>query len=293
MVPIDEIISVLQSEPPVLLYTIAMCFGLIVGSFLNVVIYRLPIMMKRGWEREASEILGQEPATSGEKFNLMFPGSRCPACDHTISALENVPLVSYALLKGRCAHCGTSISSRYPLIEFLSGILTIIVVAKFGVTLAALACCVLTWSLIAASMIDYDHQLLPDDITLPLLWLGLVVNYFNLIVPFRDAFWGAVAGYLALWVVFQVFRLITGKEGLGFGDFKLLAMLGAWMGWQSLPLVIILSSFAGAVIGGLLIVFGRDRAKPIPFGPWLSIAGFIALIWGHQLTSTYLKFAGF
>lgn len=288
-----DYIAVLQAEPPILAYAIALCFGLIIGSFLNVVIHRLPLMMKHGWEREASEILGQELPPATGTFNLMVPRSRCPACDHPISALENIPLVSYAVLRGKCAHCGAPISIRYPLVEFTTGVLTVIVLARFGLTPAALACCVLTWALIAESMIDYDHQLIPDDITLPLLWLGLVVNYFDLVVPFHDAFWGAVAGYLVLWIVFQVFRLVTGKEGFGFGDFKLLAMLGAWMGWQSLPLIIILSSFTGALVGGSLVLFGRDSAKPIPFGPWLSIAGFVALIWGHQITSAYLKFAAF
>lgn len=250
-------------------------------------------MMQRGWAREASDILGHDAAPVTEPFNLMVPGSHCPGCNHSISAIENIPLISYAVLRGKCAHCRTHISMRYPIIELLTGVLTVLVVAKFGLSMTALACSVLTWGLIAVSMIDYDHQLIPDDISLPLLWLGLIVNYFNLVVPFHEAFWGAVAGYLVLWLVFQVFRLITGKEGFGFGDFKLLAMLGAWIGWQALPLIIILSSFAGAVFGGLLIAFGRDRAKPIPFGPWLSMAGFIALIWGHQLIALYLKFAAF
>lgn len=289
---IDQLVLVLGAEP-LLLYTIALCFGLIVGSFLNVVIYRLPVMMQRSWEKDASDILGRQAPATTETFNLMFPGSRCPACHHAIGALENIPILSYALLRGRCAHCGAPISLRYPAVELLTGVLTAIVFVKFGPSLTALACCIFTFGLIAASLIDYDHQLIPDDISLPLMWVGLMVNYWSLVVPFQDAFWGAVAGYLVLWIVFQLFLLVTGKEGLGFGDFKLLAMLGAWLGWQSLPLIIILSSLAGAVVGGLLIAFGRDRAKPIPFGPWLAMAGFIALIWGHQITSAYLKFAAF
>ncbi|HKI74364.1 MAG TPA: A24 family peptidase [Pseudomonadales bacterium] len=277
-----------MADLPVLVYTIALCFGLIIGSFLNVVIYRMPVMMQREWEAEASQILGQEPKQHDGTFNLILPDSHCPSCNHPIRAWENIPLISYIALRGKCAHCRAPISLRYPAVELAAGLLTLVVIAKFQLTPAGAGALILTYGLLAAAMIDYDHQLIPDNITLPLLWLGLIVNYFNLLVPFHDAFWGAVAGYLALWIVFHIFRLITGKEGFGYGDFKLLAMLGAWVGWQGLPAIVIISSFAGAVFGIGLIAFGRDRAKPIPFGPWLAIGGFVVLIWGEQITSSYL-----
>jgi len=281
-------LAALMADLPVLVYTIALCFGLIIGSFLNVVIYRMPVMMQREWEAEASQILGQEPKQHDGTFNLILPDSHCPSCNHPIRAWENIPLISYIALRGKCAHCRAPISLRYPAVELAAGLLTLVVIAKFQLTPAGAGALILTYGLLAAAMIDYDHQLIPDNITLPLLWLGLIVNYFNLLVPFHDAFWGAVAGYLALWIVFHIFRLITGKEGFGYGDFKLLAMLGAWVGWQGLPAIVIISSFAGAVFGIGLIAFGRDRAKPIPFGPWLAIGGFVVLIWGEQITSSYL-----
>ncbi|MDZ7686896.1 MAG: A24 family peptidase [Gammaproteobacteria bacterium] len=290
-----EYLAFLEAEFPLLVYTVVLVLGLIVGSFLNVVILRLPVMMQRDWEVQAREILGidQPVEADAAPFNLVTPNSRCPSCSRPIRPWENVPVVSYLVLGGQCAGCSAPISIRYPLIEALTGALSVMVVVIFGATPAGAACLVLTWGLISMSIIDIDHQLLPDGITLPLLWLGLIVNYFELITPFAAAFWGAVAGYLILWSVYQVFRLVTGKEGMGFGDFKLLAMLGAWLGWQALPLVIILSSFTGAVIGGLLVVFGRDRAEPIPFGPYLAIAGFIALLWGDEITSQYLRFTSF
>ncbi|MEX0943502.1 MAG: A24 family peptidase [Pseudomonadales bacterium] len=286
-----EYLAALQATAPVLVYLIILCFGLMVGSFLNVVIYRLPVMMEREWQAQAHELLELPHQASESPFNLLWPNSRCPGCGHNIKPWENIPVISYLFLRGRCSNCGIHISLRYPLIEALTGILTVLVIAHFGLTLAGIAGVVLTFGLIAASMIDYDHTLIPDSITLPLLWLGLIINYFDAMVPFADAFWGAVAGYLILWTIYHLFKLITGKEGMGFGDFKLLAMLGAFMGWQMLPLIIILSSFAGALIGGSLIAFGRDRAKPIPFGPYLAIAGYIALIWGDEITSKYLQFA--
>jgi leader peptidase (prepilin peptidase)/N-methyltransferase len=286
-----EYLAALQATAPALVYTIVLCFGLIVGSFLNVVIYRLPVIMERAWQAEAHELLELPKKVQLDRFNLVLPNSRCPACGHAIKPWENIPVISYLFLRGRCSACRTHISVRYPLVELLTAGLTLIVVAHFGLTLAGLACVLLTFGLIAASMIDYDHTLIPDSITLPLLWLGLIVNSFDAIVPFADAFWGAIAGYMVLWIIYHVFKLITGKEGMGFGDFKLLAMLGAFMGWQMLPLIIILSSFAGALIGGSLIALGRDRAKPIPFGPYLAIAGFIALIWGNEITARYLQFA--
>ncbi|MCB1692176.1 MAG: prepilin peptidase [Pseudomonadales bacterium] len=285
-----EYLAALQAAYPILVYAIVLMFGMIFGSFLNVVIHRLPVMMERDWQAQAREVLGQEPSLATEPYNLVVPRSACPGCGRQIKAIENIPVVSYLFLRGRCAGCGMHISARYPAVELATGILFVLVVAKLGLTPAGLAGVTLTFALIGASMIDYDHQLIPDDISLPLMWLGLIVNYFDVIVGFRDAFWGAVAGYLCLWTVYQAFKLVTGKEGMGYGDFKLLAALGAFMGWQMLPLIVILSSFVGAIIGGALIVFGRDRSHPIPFGPYLAIAGFIALLWGHELTTTWLQF---
>ncbi|MEX2489418.1 MAG: A24 family peptidase [Pseudomonadales bacterium] len=284
-------IALLQAEYPLLVMGLTLMFGLIIGSFLNVVIYRLPIRLEADWKQQASEVLGIEAEAPSPHFNLVFPGSHCPHCGSRIKAWQNIPVLSYLFLKGRCANCDKTISLRYPAIELLTGILTCITVYYFGLTATALACCVLTWALIALSMIDYDHQILPDDITLPFLWLGLIVNYFGLVTDFGSAFLGAIAGYLSLWVVYQAFKLATGKEGMGYGDFKLLAMLGAWTGWQTLPLLIILSSFTGAVLGGLLILLGRDRAHAIPFGPYLAIAGWITLLWGDEITASYLQFA--
>jgi len=267
-------------------------FGTIIGSFLNVVIFRLPVMLEQDWKQQANEILGNHVEPDNRTFNLVFPNSHCPTCLHGIKPWENIPLLSYAFLKGKCAYCGASISARYPTVELLTGVMTVVIVMAFGVTPLGLSACILTWALIALSLIDYDTQLLPDNITLPLLWLGLVVNYFGLVTSLQHAFIGACLGYLSLWSIFHLFKLVTGKEGMGYGDFKLLAMLGAWMGWQSVPLIIILSSLAGALIGGGLIALGRDKAKPISFGPYLAIAGWITLIWGEDITRAYLQFAG-
>jgi len=283
----------LHAQFPTLVSLLGLIFGLLIGSFLNVVIHRLPVMMEKEWREQAHEFLGseEEQDLASKPYNLVFPNSHCPNCQHNIRPWENIPVISYLFLGGKCSSCKTHISLRYPIVEMLTGILTAVVVYKFGLTLTSLACCVLTWSLISLALIDYDTQLLPDNITLPLLWLGLIVNSFSLVAHFEYAFWGAVAGYLSLWSVNTLFRLVRGYDGMGYGDFKLLGALGAWMGWQALPLVIILSSFAGALIGGSLIVFGRDKAKPIPFGPYLAIAGWISLLWGPEITMSYLKFA--
>jgi len=289
----DQYLALLQAEFPVLLFSIALMFGLLIGSFLNVVVYRVPIMLDRDWQQQANDILGISTQPDDTKFNLAFPGSHCPACNHKIRAWENIPLLSYALLRGNCSQCGVHIATRYPLVELLTGMLTAIVILEFGITPMGLFACVLTWGLIVLALIDYDTQLLPDDITLPLLWLGLVINYFAVMTSLGDALIGACTGYLVLWAVFQLFKLVTGKDGMGYGDFKLLAVLGAWMGWQALPLVIILSSFSGALIGGSLIMLGRSRDNPIPFGPYLAIAGWITLIRGEQITQVYLQFAAF
>ncbi|MFP6806853.1 MAG: A24 family peptidase [Pseudomonadales bacterium] len=288
-----EYLALFQGEFPVFVTITALMFGLIIGSFLNVVIHRMPLMQERELDIQANEILGNDIKPDDEPFNLVFPNSHCPACKHEIRAWENIPLFSYAYLKGKCSACKIHISARYPSVELLTGILTAIVISVFGASPLGLAACVLTWGLISLALIDYDTYFLPDDITLPLLWLGLSVNFFTLITSLSDAFLGACIGYLTFWLVFQAFKLITGKEGMGYGDFKLLAMLGAWMGWQALPLIIILSSFTGALIGGILIFRGREKAKPIPFGPLLALAGWISLIWGKQLTSAYLQYAAF
>ena len=286
-----ENLMLLDAAFPLFSASVALVLGLLVGSFLNVVIFRLPVMLERDWQSQAKQILEIEAeAVEQETFNLVLPNSRCPSCNRPIRPWENIPVLSYLLLRGKCAGCKTPISIRYPLVEALTGILTAVIVIYFGLTPTAFALCLLSFGLIALALIDYDTKLLPDDITLPLLWLGLVVNYFELVTTFSSAFWGAVLGYLALWSVYQAFRLVTGKEGMGFGDFKLLALLGAWMGWEILPLIIILSSFTGAIIGGALIALGRDRTNPIPFGPYLAIAGWIALIWGEQITMAYLRY---
>ena len=279
----------------------AALLGLIVGSFLNVVIYRLPLMMDREWREQARQLLGQpDGAEPGQvPINLISPRSHCPACQSPVAAWHNVPVLSYLLLKGRCAACGVTISPRYPLIELLTALLSATLIWKFGPTLAGLSALVLCWALIAASAIDLDHQLLPDSITQPLLWLGLALGLSGLLVdtpPFPDlhsAVLGAMAGYLSLWTVYKVFKWLTGKEGMGYGDFKLLAALGAWLGWQMLPLVIILSAVVGTVTGIAMIAVGRHaRQAPIPFGPFLAAAGLCALLWGPELVSAYLGMRG-
>ncbi|MCQ2043280.1 leader peptidase (prepilin peptidase) / N-methyltransferase [Stutzerimonas kunmingensis] len=272
----------------------AALLGLLIGSFLNVLIYRLPIMMQREWRAQALEYLECPPEPVRERFNLLLPSSRCPHCDHQIRSWENIPLVSWLALRGKCSSCRAPISSRYPLVELACGLLSGYVAWHFGFTWQAGAMLVLTWGLVAMSMIDIDHQLLPDSLVLPLLWLGLILNSFGLFVSLESALWGAVAGYLSLWSVYWLFKLVTGKEGMGYGDFKLLAMLGAWGGWQVLPLTILLSSVVGAVLGTILLRVQRaESSTPIPFGPYLAIAGWIALLWGDRITESYLHFARF
>ena len=272
----------------------ACVLGLVVGSFLNVVIYRLPVMLERDWRAQCAEFLNT-PDTSAEtkKFNLATPRSTCPKCGHPIRVYENIPVLSYLLLRGRCSACSAKISPRYPVIEFATGILSAAVAWRFGFSSAGAGALLLTYALITLTMIDFDHQLLPDNITLPFLWLGLLLSVFNIFTGMQASIIGAVAGYLILWTVYQVFKWATGKEGMGYGDFKLLALLGAWMGWQALPAIILLSSLVGAVVGIALIVFARrDRRIPIPFGPYLAAAGWIYLLWGTQLNAAYLHWSG-
>jgi len=272
----------------------ALVLGLIVGSFLNVVVWRLPKMLQRDWRTQAHEVLGLPQPAPGPAYNLLLPHSHCPHCNHQLRAWENLPLISYTLLRGKCSSCKAPISKRYPLTELACGLLSAFVAWHFGFGWPAALMLVLTWGLLAMSLIDADHQLLPDALVLPLLWLGLIANHFGVFTDLDNALWGAVAGYLSLWSVYWLFKLLTGKEGMGHGDFKLLAMLGAWGGWQILPLTILLSSLVGAVLGLILLrLRNAQTSTPIPFGPYLAIAGWIALLWGGQITTSYLQFAGF
>ena len=294
-----DILYLLQNNLLVFCAT-ATVLGLIVGSFLNVVIHRLPRMMQRDWNEQAIMVLEdakledcaqtlRENRDIPAKYNLVVPRSACPKCGHKIGALENVPVISYLALRGRCADCKTPISLRYPVIEAISGIAAGYIAWHFGFGLAAFSTIVFAWALIALTVIDIDTQLLPDSITLPLLWAGLLANIPATFASLDDAVLGAIVGYLALWSVYWVFKLATGKEGMGFGDFKLLSALGAWLGWQLIPLVILLSSFVGATVGILLIVFRRHgRSTPIPFGPYLAAAGMIAILWGAEMNTMYL-----
>lgn len=294
-----ETIAILSANP-VILIAICVALGLLVGSFLNVVAYRVPIMLQREWQQQCCEYLEIENTTpdSNESsakfavFNLMKPDSHCPQCNHKIKSWENIPVLSYLFLRGKCSSCKNKISFRYPSVEFLTGVLSGLVAASFGTTSLTLVLLAFTWALIALTLIDFDQQLLPDNITLPLLWSGLLVSTMDLGfgVSVRDSVIGAIAGYLVLWAFYWAFKLATGKEGMGYGDFKLLAALGAWMGWQSLLPIVIISSMVGAVIGLLMIVLlGRDRSVPMSFGPCLAGAGFVMLIWGPQITSFYFN----
>ena len=281
-----------QSQPLIMLSMVAV-FALMVGSFLNVVIYRLPIIMEREWKTQCQDFLGH-PDTEKlpvERYNLVIPRSRCPHCDHLISAWENIPVISYLFQKGRCRHCSKPISMRYPVIEALTAVLSVMVINHFGLNWSAISLMILTWGLISLSFIDLDHHLLPDNLTLPLMWLGLLMAVFGIgTVDVKSAVVGTMIGYASLWTIFQLFRLATGKEGMGYGDFKLLAVFGAWLGWQQLPLIILLASFVGAVVGILNIVIRKkDKSQPIPFGPFLCTAGFIAMLWGDQITRNYMQ----
>ena len=267
----------------------AAVIGLCVGSFLNVVIHRLPKMMERGWADQCAELAGREPEAK-PRYDLMVPRSACPSCGHAITALENVPVVSWLALRGRCRACKAPISPRYPVVELVAGALAVAAIWQFGAGWKGFAACAFLWTLLALAFIDADTQLLPDDLTLPLLWGGLLANLFGLFVPLASAVVGAIAGYLVLWVVYWLFKLIRGKEGMGYGDFKLLAALGAWLGWSMLPQIVLVSSVLGAAGGILTIVLkGRDKTVPMPYGPWLAGAGGIALFFGPAINAMYLR----
>lgn len=278
----------LHLHDPIAVSALTGLLGLFVGSFLNVVIHRLPRMMERDWEAQAAELRGEE-IPAHDPLNLAIPRSRCPHCGHLITALENIPIISYLLLRGRCRHCNAAIGGRYPAIELLTAVISGYAGWHFGFGLSLLGALLFSWAMIALAFIDLDTQLLPDDVTLPLLWAGLAFNLTGTYTNLTDAVIGAMAGYLILWSVYWLFKLVTGKEGMGYGDFKLLAAIGAWLGWEALPLTILMSSFIGALVGLSLIALARHgRGVPIPFGPYLAGAGVTALFWGDAISSYYL-----
>ena len=286
-------------ESPLLFIGVAFLLALLVGSFLNVVIYRLPIMMERSWREQCKELSETPAADIPEgRFDLLAPRSRCPSCGQGITALQNIPVLSYLILGGKCAGCSTRISIRYPVIEFLTALLSGVVAWRFGFGWEAAAAIGMTWMLVAISVIDIDHQYIYDNMVLPLVWTGLLLSLFHplegaekLFIAPKTAIAGAIAGYLSLWSVYHLFRIVTGKEGMGYGDFKLLAALGAWLGWQMLPLIILLSAVVGAVTGIMMSVFKRhERSVPIPFGPYLAAAGWIAMLWGSEIIAWYLDY---
>jgi len=291
-----DFLQTLQTSPAWLAGTVFV-LGLVVGSFLNVVAHRLPLMMEREWRAQCRELMGDEAGADADEdaapLNLVSPRSRCPHCGHAITALENIPVLSWLWLRGRCSDCGARISTRYPIVELATGLLSAVAAWHFGWGWPLAGALLFTWFLVPLTLIDLDHQLLPDSLTLPLVWVGLLASLAPVFVTPEQAIVGAAAGYLSLWLVYQLFRLVTGKEGMGFGDFKLLAACGAFMGWQMLPVVILLSSLVGAVVGiGLIALRGRDRSVPIPFGPYIAAAGWIALLWGQEIIDAYLRFAG-
>ena len=285
-------------ESPLLFIAVVFAFSLVIGSFLNVVIYRLPIMMERDWREQCEEFAKSPPVLDipEERFDLVVPRSRCPSCGNLIKAWQNIPVISYLILGGRCANCKESISARYPVVEMMTGVLAAVCAWRFGVGWEALMAIVLTLMLVPVAMIDADTQLIPDSIVLPLMWVGLAMSLFHpmdgadtLFIAPRDAIIGAMAGYLSLWSVYQLFKLVTGKEGMGYGDFKLLAALGAWLGWQHLHIIILMSAVVGAIVGLAMMVFrNHGRSVPIPFGPYLAAAGWITMLWGRDIWHLYL-----
>jgi len=289
----ENIIVVLQSSPW-LFYSSVLFIGLCVGSFLNVVAYRLPLMMERDWKLECHEFLQLEPPDIKDNlvsFNLATPGSACPNCGHKLRAWENIPVISYLFLRAKCSSCGKKISIQYPVVELITGITSLLAAHVFGVSIQTVAALFFTWVLIALTLIDLKKQLLPDNMTLPLLWFGIFLSLFDIFTDLTSSVIGAMAGYLILWSVYQLFKLLTKKEGMGFGDFKLLGALGAWVGFSYLPQMILVSSVVGSVAGISMLIFGRTKQQqPIPFGPYLAVAGWIALLWGEAINTAYLSF---
>lgn len=291
-----EVIALLR-ENTVFFLTVVGLFSLLVGSFLNAAIYRIPIMLQQGWREECQEIFGGDTqkitSESSQKFNLFVPRSQCPTCGHMITAIENIPVISYLFLRGKCSSCKTRISIQYPIIEMLTASISVFVAYKVGFGWQTAAALIFTWTLITLSLIDAKTMLLPDNLTLPLMWLGIAVNYQHLFVDLKSSVLGAILGYMSLWCMFHLFRLVTGKEGMGYGDFKILAAIGAWGGWQILPFTVFASSLIGAIAGISLMLFqGRKESQPIPFGPWLALAGFIGFIWRDEITLIMKNFYG-
>jgi len=289
-----EIFNALRENPTFFLIVVGL-FSLLIGSFLNAAIYRIPIMLQQSWREECEELFGgeSEQSTPKEKFNLMVPRSQCPSCGHMITALENIPVLSYLFLGGKCSSCKNKISIQYPVLEILTTLVSVFVAWKFGFGWQTLAALLFTWVLILLSMIDAKTMLLPDNLTLPLMWFGIAVNYHGLFVDLQSSVLGAMFGYLSLWSLFHLFKLITGKDGMGYGDFKILAAIGAWGGWQILPFTVFAASTLGAIIGILLIVIQRNKeSQPIPFGPWLALAGFIGFIWRDEIITTMGRYFG-
>lgn len=290
-----DFISLMNSNQT-FFFGVTFIFSLMIGSFLNVVIFRLPKMLEQGWKKECREFLADElakPKSQNEEelITLSTPSSTCPSCQHKIRFYENIPVISWLVLRGKCSQCRSKISLRYPLVELTTALLSVVIAAHFGVTLTTLFLLILTWGLVCLTLIDFDHMLLPDQITLPLLWLGLLVNLNGAVVPLNDSVIGAVAGYMSLFSIFWLFKFITGKEGMGHGDFKLVAVFGAWIGWQLLPLLILMASAVGAVIGISMMMFkNHQREQAIPFGPYLAIAGWITLLWGNGIWAWYLSY---
>ncbi len=289
----ENLIVTFESSPW-LFYSTTLFLGLCVGSFLNVVAYRLPLMMERDWKNECHEFLELEPPSFDDRLtsiNLATPTSACPNCGHDLRVWENIPVISYLLLKAKCSSCKTSISAQYPVVEFLTGITSLVIAYKFGVTLQTVAALFFTWALIALTLIDLKKQLLPDSITMPLLWFGIFISLFNVFTDLKSSVIGAIAGYLILWSVFHLFKLLTKKDGMGYGDFKLLSALGAWVGFSYLPQIILISSVVGSIAGISMLILGKTKQQqPIPFGPYLAVAGWIALLWGEQINTSYLAF---
>ena len=290
---LDTIVITFQSAPWVF-YATVLFLGLSFGSFLNVVAYRFPLMMERDWKLECHEFLEMAAPTFDEKLatlSLSSPASACPNCGHKIRFWENIPVISYLLLRARCSSCNTKISIQYPAVEFLTAAASVTVAYQFGVTIQTLCALLFTWVLIALTLIDLKKMLLPDSMTIPLLWSGIVLSFFSVFTDLNSSVIGAIAGYLVLWSVYHLFRIVTGKEGMGYGDFKLLAALGAWTGFIYLPQIILISSIVGSIIGISMMVFGRTKQQqPIPFGPYLAVAGWIALLWGETINTSYLSF---